>query len=62
MMQSHFLVSTYIVCERLSVMQLLVPVGKICVQKFQFTLFSPVYPPPLPHIEIWTGLGSLSFD
>ena len=44
------LVSTYVVCGRLSVNQVLAPVGHICVQKSHFTLLSPEYHPPNPTI------------
>ena len=50
-----FLVSTYVVCERLSVMHYLAGVVENLVQKSQFTLFWDLVPriPPLPlKIEI----------
>ena len=59
------LVSTYVVCERLSVKQVLAAVVEILVQKFQFTLNWELVPsllPLPPKIEIWTGLGTFSFD
>ena len=56
------LVSTYVVCERLSVMHKLAGVVENLVQKSQFTLFwdlVPRIPPPPPKIEIKAFLGIL---
>ena len=61
----YYLVSTYVVCERLSVMhkQARLPESFDQIQIPQFTPkleFSSRLPTPL--IEIWTDLGTLGFD
>ena len=59
-LKNYLLVSTYVVCERLSVKHKLAGVVENLVQKSQFTLFwdlvPRVYPPP-PKIEIKADLG-----
>ena len=66
MFTSGYLVSTHVVCERLSAMQGLPECGmaKCLLILPRIPYFRPVMntPLPFPKIEIWPELGTLSFD